>query len=208
MKYKAVFFDFDGTLMDTSEGIFAGGVYAMEKVGLPPVPIIDRRRFIGPPLHDCFRILYGVEDKQTLDALVREYRVYYHKEGRFLASFYPGIVEVLKALKEKGYLLAVATMKNEDLATEMCDHFGILKYFNHILGLNLAGTNSKADVLRLGFELMNLRPEDCVLVGDTEIDAKGAAEAGCDCIRASWGFGFVPGDPGTIDNPLDVLKLV
>lgn len=208
MKYKAVFFDFDGTLMDTSEGIFAGGVYAMEKVGLPVIPLTDRRRFIGPPLADCFRILYGVQDRKTLDDLVREYRKFYHEDGRFRAHFYDGIVEVLKTLKEKGYYLAVATMKNEDLATEMCEHFGILKYFDCILGLNLAGTNSKADVLRLGFKTLGLKPEECVLVGDTEIDAKGAEEAGCDCIKAAWGFGYLPGDEGTIDSPYEILNLV
>lgn len=209
MKYKAVFFDFDGTLMDTSSGIYEGGRYAMERLGLP----IDEehtvwRSFIGPPIGDCFRITFGVKDDAVVDELVRQYRLYYGREGRFKASFYPGIVDVLKTLKQRGYRLAVASMKNEDLVVEMCSYFGIDGLFDEMLGLDLAGEATKAGLLKEGFSRMGLEPSECVLVGDTLIDSDGAKAAGCDCIRVDWGFGFTGGEAGTIHDAKQILDLV
>lgn len=209
MRYKAVFFDFDGTLMDTSIGIYAGGRYAMDKLGLP----IDEehtewRSFIGPPIGDCFRITFGVKDDAVVNELVRQYRLYYKAEGRFKAVFYPGILDVLRALKSKGYRLAVASMKNEDLVVEMCRYFGIADLFDEMLGLDLAGEATKESLLRKGFSRFGLEPGDCVLVGDTTIDSEGAKAAGCDCICVDWGFGFCKGQLGTIGSAAQILDLV
>ena len=209
MKYKAVFFDFDGTLMDTSNGIYAGGRYAMEKLGLP----IDEkntewRSFIGPPIADCFKITFGIKDDAIVKDLVTEYRRYYESEGRFNAVFYPGILDVLHTLKNAGIMLAVASMKNEDLVVEMCNYFGISNLFDELLGLDLAGEATKEGLLKEGFERMHLKPFDCVLVGDTTIDKNGALKAGCDCICVDWGFGFSKGEAGTISNAKQILDLV
>lgn len=209
MRYKAVFFDFDGTLMDTSKGIYAGGRYAMEKLGLP----IDEehtvwRSFIGPPIGDCFRITFGIKDDDVVKELVRQYRIYYEKEGRFLASFYPGILDTLKTLKSMGCKLAVASMKNEDLVIEMCNHFGIANLFDQMLGLDLAGEVTKASLLKKGFEKMGVAPSQSVLVGDTAIDKDGATLAGCDCICVDWGFGFTKGENGTISSAQSIIDIV
>lgn len=208
MRYKAVFFDFDGTVMDTSEGIFEGGRTAMTQMGLDIPENAVWRSFIGPPLAECFRIVFNIQDRETLDKLVEHYRVYYFKEGFEKAKFYPGITEVLKELKNRGYKLGIATMKNEDLAEKMCRYFGIYDYFDGIFGLNLAGTNRKADVLKDGFAKFGLKPSECVLVGDTEIDSQGARAAGCDCIKCNWGFGYYPGDKDTISEAKQILDLV
>ena len=208
MKYKAVFFDFDGTLMDTSVGIFAGGKYAMEKLGQPISPNTEWNKFIGPPIADCFRIAFGVKDEAIIPALVEAYREFYEKTGRFQAVFYPGIIDVLKELKARGYKLAVASMKNEDLVVEMCEHFKITKLFDQLLGLDLEGEATKAGLLKEGFKRMGLKPSEAVLVGDTLIDKQGADLAGCDCICVGWGFGFKKGSAGTISQPAQILDLV
>lgn len=208
MKYKAVFFDLDGTLMDTSDGIFAGGRYAMEKVGIPIPKIEDWNVFIGPPLGDCFRLTFGIKDEDIIRQLCKAYHEFYMKEGRFRAHFYPGILEVAKELKKRGYVLGIASMKNEDLVQEMCKHFKVDDLFDVQLGIDLVGTMTKADLLKDGFRRLGLSASDSVLVGDTAIDAKGAQQAGCDCIRVNWGFGFKPGEEGTISSPYDILDLV
>ena len=208
MKYKAVFFDLDGTLMDTSDGIFAGGRYAMEKVGIPIPEIEDWNVFIGPPLGDCFRLTFGIKDEDIIRQLCEAYHEFYMKEGRFRAHFYPGILEVANELKNRGYVLGIASMKNEDLVQEMCKHFKVDDLFDVQLGIDLVGTMTKADLLKDGFRRLGLSASDSVLVGDTAIDAKGAQQAGCDCIRVNWGFGFKPGEEGTISSPYDILDLV
>ena len=208
MKFKAVFFDLDGTLMDTSDGIFAGGRYAMDKVGIPIPEVRDWNIFIGPPLGDCFRITFGIRDEQIIRQLCEAYHEFYMKEGRLRARFYPGILDVVRQLKSRGYILGIASMKNEDLVQQMCRDFKVADLFDVQLGIDLVGTMTKADLLKDGFARLGLRPDECVLIGDTPIDAKGATDAGCQCIRVSWGFGFRPGEGGTIGSPYDILNLV
>ena len=208
MKYRAVFFDLDGTLMDTSEGIFAGGRYAMEKVGVKIPHVKNWNVFIGPPLGDCFRLTFGIKDEKKIKELCEAYHEFYMREGRFMAKFYPGIPDVLKTLKEKGYILGIASMKNEDLVKEMSRYFGNDIYFDIQLGIDLVGTVTKAELLRTGFRKLGLSPSECVLVGDTTIDQNAAKEVNCDCIRVNWGFGFTAADEGTISRPEEILKLV
>ncbi len=208
MKYKAVFFDLDGTLMDTSEGVFAGGRYAMEKVGIPIPQIDDWNVFIGPPLGDCFRVAFGVTDDATIERLCEAFHDYYEREGQFKARFYPGMLDVLAELKRRGYILGIASMKNEDMVQSMCRHFKVDQYFVEQLGIDLVGTVTKAELLMAAFKRQGLEPGECVLVGDTNTDVKGATDAGCDCIKVNWGFGFKKNTPGTICNPEEILNLV
>lgn len=194
--------------MDTSVGIFAGGRYAMEKAGLPISSETKWRTFIGPPIDDCFRITFNIKDEAVIPTLVNYYREFYEKTGRYQATFYPEILETLKELKARGYKLAVASMKNEDLVVEMCEHFKIESLFDALLGLDLECEVTKADLLKEGFKRMGVNPKDCVLVGDTNIDQQGAKAAGCDFMAVDWGFGFEKGSAGTISHASQILELV
>jgi len=208
MRYKAVFFDLDGTLMDTSDGIFAGGRYAMETVGAPMPEVVKWEKFIGPPLGDCFRISFGVKDDAVVEKLCKAYHDFYDEEGYARARFYPGILDVVKELKRRGYVLGIASMKNEDLVQKMCRHFGTAQYFDQQLGIDLVGTMTKAELLKKGFKALGLKPSECILVGDTDYDVRGAVGAQCDYIKVNWGFGFTEKDPGTISEPAEILDLV
>ena len=208
MRYRAVFFDMDGTLMNTSRGIYAAGRYAMESLGFEVSADEKWEGFIGPPLGDCFRITFGVRDDNLIEKLCEAFHDYYIREGCYQSDFYPGIPETLTELKKRGYTLGIVSMKNEDILQNMCSHFGIDKYFDIESGIDLTGTMNKAKLLTKAFSRLGLKPEDCVLVGDTEFDCIGARDAGCDFIKVNWGFGYKKDDPGTISEANDILKLV
>ena len=208
MKYRAVFFDMDGTLMDTSRGIYASGRYAMESLGFEVAADEKWEGFIGPPLGDCFRITFGVKDDNTIERLCEAFHDYYIREGCFQSDFYPGILETLEELKKRGYILGIVSMKNEDILQNMCSHFGIDGYFDIESGIDLTGTMNKAQLLENAFKKLGLTASDCILVGDTEFDHIGARDAGCDFIKVNWGFGYTKTDIGTISDPNDILNLV
>lgn len=208
MKYRAVFFDMDGTLMDTSRGIYASGRYAMESLGFEVAADEKWEGFIGPPLGDCFRITFGVKDDNTIERLCEAFHDYYIREGCFQSDFYPGILETLEELKKRGYILGIVSMKNEDILQNMCSHFGIDGYFDIESGIDLTGTMNKAQLLEKAFGKLGLIASECILVGDTEFDHIGARDAGCDFIKVNWGFGYTKTDIGTISDPNDILNLV
>ena len=79
-RYKAVLFDFDGTLADTSEGIFKSLQYAFEADGKPSPPLSTLRKFIGPPIYDSFQTLFGYPDDK-IGFMIEKYRERYRARG-------------------------------------------------------------------------------------------------------------------------------
>lgn len=208
MKYKAVFFDFDGTLMDTSKGIYGSGLKAMEALNIPIPENAPMRKFIGPPLAECFRITFGVTDVQTLDQLVDKYRYYYHLTGMYESEFYPYIPEVLATLRKRGYKTGIASMKRDYVIKGMCDVFKLNDSFDAFGGMINDEEDTKAEILLREAKKLGLNPSECVLVGDTEIDCKGAQDAHMDFIKVGWGFGYLPTDDGVINDARMILDLV
>ena len=80
MKKKFVLFDLDGTLIDSSEGIFKSVLYALDHFGIEETDMESLRRFIGPPLTESFSKYYHFSDAKTLEA-VAVYRKRYNVKG-------------------------------------------------------------------------------------------------------------------------------
>ncbi|NLA77426.1 MAG: HAD hydrolase-like protein, partial [Clostridiales bacterium] len=108
-KYKAVIFDFDGTVADTSEGVFNGIHYALKSIGKDETDPQVLSTYIGPPLFNTLRKYCSSDDEAQ--ALMATYREYYSSEGLFEAHVYDGIPETLKALHESGIRTGVASAK-------------------------------------------------------------------------------------------------
>ncbi len=189
MKKKAVFFDLDGTLTDSGEGIMNCAELALRHFGLP-VPEREKMRvFVGPPLDQTF-IQFGVPADRTQEA-IRVFRSRYVVTGKFENFPYPGILQALQTLKDQGHRLFVATSKPEVTALEVLEKFGMTGYFEEIVGATLDGTRShKADVI--AYLLKKLTGiEEIIMVGDTAFDVTGAAAHGIPTIGVDWGYGEV-----------------
>ena len=190
MKYGLVLFDFDGTVMDTSAAVFYSARSTMAGLGLPVKPDVNMNLFVGPPLGDCFRLTFGLEEKYVGKAC-EIYRRYYASTGRYRASFYPNVQQSLEKLNSMEMPMCITTMKSSALAQSMIDHFGLSKYFGRVIGADLAGVRTKADLVNeaVSEHCMEGSRDRVLLVGDTMLDADGAKAAGTDFLGVSFGFG-------------------
>ena len=189
MTKKAIFFDLDGTLTDSGEGIINCATLALEHFGLPVPSREEMRVFVGPPL-DQTLIKFGVPPEKAQEG-IDVFRSRYLVVGKFENSPYPGIHLLLEKLKNQGHRLFVATSKPETTAVEILHKFELAQYFEVICGATMDGSRvHKADVIAylLG-QVGDL--EQILMVGDTEFDVTGAAAHGIQTIGVSWGYGTV-----------------
>lgn len=201
---KLLIFDLDGTLLDTSEGILFCYKKAAETVGLEENSVDNKSIVIGGPLSDGFKKLYKVQSEQQLDDVIRVYRELYKDYGTTMYKPYDNIKDILKALKEKGYILAVATLKLEEYAIKMLSSISFDGYFTVIKGWNGGKVCSKSDILNSVISEIKADKAEALLVGDSEYDRKGAENAGVDFVGVSYGFGYKPSDMNNYS--FDILK--
>lgn len=189
MKQKAIFFDLDGTLTDSGEGIINCATLALEHFGLPVPSREEMRVFVGPPL-DQTLIKFGVPPEKAQEG-IDVFRSRYLVVGKFENTPYPGIHQLLETLKKQGHRLFVATSKPETTAVEILHKFELAQYFEVICGATMDGSRvHKADVIAYLLDKIGT-PEDILMVGDTEFDVIGAAAHGIKTIGVSWGYGKV-----------------
>ena len=212
---KNVYFDLDGTLVDSAPGIIQGLKIALDKFGYDIPDFATLRKCVGPPFTYSFPNILHIKDEDYKDA-VAAYRQFYDKEnGLFNANVYAGIEELLDNLVKRGYCLFVCTSKPEPTAKKLLKKLGIDHYFTEICGATLdASIDTKAQVIDLCFKRAPWhKKEETVLIGDTIFDVNGANEMGIQCIGVSWGFGsrWDMEDAGCeviLDYPSEVLDYI
>lgn len=184
-----VFFDLDGTVSDSFEGISGGILYALEKLGVPAPPRESLRSFVGPPLHDGFRDMFGFDD-ETIGEAVRLYREYYPQKGIYEQTPIDGIKELLEALRALGIKNCLATSKPREYAEKILGIFGFEKYFSGVFGASFDGKlSAKADIIALALRETGALPENTLMVGDRFYDVEGAHACGVRCAGVLCGFG-------------------
>ncbi len=217
MKYKYVLFDLDGTVSASAEGIRMSLEYALDTLNVPKPNLDDYTLYIGPPLIDTFRNLCGL-DEETSEKGAAIYRAYYDKEGKYRNKVYPGIKEVVDALREMGIKTAICTSKQKPVADGVAKLLGITDWFDEIVGSTLDNTiKDKKDLIpyaltKLGGNIESDR-EQTLMLGDSRFDAIGARLCGVDFIGVSYGYGSVDemneqGAVAIADSPGELLKYI
>ena len=188
---RSMLFDLDGTLTDSGEGIINCAQYAFRQMGYPVPKREEMGVFVGPPLWQSF-IKFGIPPERA-DEAVEVFRSRYIPIGKFENIPYPGIRELLEALKNRGWKLYVATSKPEVTAVEILEHFDLAKYFRLICGADMGhDREKKSDVIRY---LLKQSPQNgkMLMVGDTKYDVAGAHKVGIACVGVRYGYA-APGE--------------
>ena len=187
MEYQWYLFDLDGTLTDPKEGITKCFRYALEKMGVESPELSELEQYIGPPLIKSFGEYFSEEDAKRA---VEYYRERFRETGIFENGVYDGIEDMLKAAKESGKKLALATSKPQHFAEIIMNHYGLAQYIDVLVGSRGDG-QTKADVIRQVFAEAGMdetSKHQAIMVGDRLHDIHGAKECGIDSLGVRFGY--------------------
>lgn len=194
--YRYVFFDLDGTLTDSKEGILNCLRYAFEKLGEPVPSEETLLQFIGPPLQESFIRWCSFTPEWAAEGL-RLFRERYVPIGKFENAPAPGMAELCRRLKERGYVLALASSKPEAMCVPICERFGFAPFLDTIVGSAPGDDWEKEDVIREAMGRLGLteaQRDEILMVGDRKFDVLGASACGIACVGVEF-FGYAqPGE--------------
>ncbi len=211
--FTTYFFDFDGTICNTSEGIFASMEKVCEHYGLS----YGKETFvkmIGPSLKESFSTIFNLPESEIQNA-IDVYRAFYSKEGMYMCSVYDGVAETIAELKNRGKKIFVATSKPEVYTKQIIEQKKLSDLFDFIGGADIAERTrtEKIDVINYIFAENNITDKSGILmVGDRKYDILGAKKAGLKSCGILWGFGSQKefteaGADYIIEKPGELLSL-
>jgi phosphoglycolate phosphatase len=187
-KYRYILFDLDGTLIYSHPGIYSCFQHALKAMGKPEAAQDVLRKCIGPSLMYSFATFFDMteEDARKATALYREQ---YSVTGVYENAPIEGALECLKALKSKGYVMALATSKPKIYADIIAERWGFSTYLQEQVGPGMDGSlGSKAEVIAEAIRLLGANKEECLMVGDRHHDIEGAKENGIDSVLLKVGY--------------------
>jgi phosphoglycolate phosphatase len=181
-------FDLDGTLTDPEAGIIGCFRFARDSLGDDDV-MPDPGIVIGPPLRDSFRDLLTDPGDDRVEAAVRLYQKQFSESGMYDNVAYPEIPQTLTALGEHSRLFVV-TSKPTHFSEQILYHFGLLANFEVVYGSRPDGRHAdKAGLIADAIANESLHPGRTIMIGDRNLDIRGAAANGVASIGVLWGFG-------------------
>ena len=188
--YRVVFFDVDGTLLDTRATMAAAYGNACEVLGLDEDDYTNLYEYVGTSTSQMFSDKHGLSG----DAFTQARQLYYDhffNEGMKQVRFYDGMRQLLDDLKADGRVVAVATARNDWQIANMLEQIGMGDYFDHLAaaheGKHKGG--DKDEMLRECMQKIGASPDECIMIGDRRFDINGATKAGMHSIAVTFGFG-------------------
>lgn len=214
MKYKAVIFDMDGTILNTLEDLTNATNYSLRQFGMPERSLEEVRMFVGNGIRKLVeRAVPAGTPKEKIDQILDVFLEYYEIHSADNTSPYPGILELVEKLKKSGIKTAVSTNKADVPAQELGR-----EYFNGIFDLIVGqqdGLKVKPapDSVNKILSILDIQKKDAIYIGDSDVDVQTAKNSGLDFIGVSWGFRgreFLEknGAKNIVDNANEILDLV
>jgi len=186
MMYKYIYFDLDGTIVDSSSGIVSCIKQSLSNHNLDNFnDDTIKQIIIGPPLYEGLQKLLNSNDKRLLDNLVQDFRDCYNQNGVYKNVLYNGIKEVLKQLSSKSSLILL-TSKPEKFAKLILKQHNILKYFIEINGAKEKDKNSKKAQKLIQYTQINQGKS--IMVGDKVEDILASQKAKINSLVVTYGF--------------------
>lgn len=186
---KAVIFDLDGTLLNTLGDLTAAVNHALTAHGLPTRTEAEVRTYLGDGVRELVaRACPADTDEATRAEVMAAYLPYYAAHNMDLTRPYEGVEQLLVALRDAGYRIAVVSNKHDAGAQALCGRF-----FADYLDLTVGADGTRPlkpapDGVLYAMERLQVTPDAVWYVGDSVQDVRTAHNAGVKCVAVTWGF--------------------
>lgn len=188
MTYDTVFFDLDGTLIESGPAIFATARATLADMGLSCPPDEHLHKMVGPPLKAGFSEFLHIPENR-LDEAANLYREKAKTMGMGSTLPYEGVIALLQALKAHKIRVGVVTSKVQSTALEQLAAFGIAPYVDYVRGAFPDGNGEKTELLRIAIKEFCTPENRAVMVGDRYFDLNAARNVGIFSIGVLYGYG-------------------
>ncbi len=188
-KRNTVIFDMDGTLLNTLDDIADSLNYSLEKCGYPTHTVNDIRKMIGGGASILLQRAVSKELSATdMEELKEVFLGHYFKNANNKTDLYDGIRPLISRLKEEGFQMGIVSNKGDKAVKEL-NQFYFQDQMSMALGEREDIKRKPApDALLLAMDMLHVTAEECIYVGDSEVDAQFSINAGVPCIIVTWGF--------------------
>lgn len=133
MKSRCIIFDFDGTIADTSSGIFNSIRYAADKLSLRELSIEELKLHLGPPMREAYNRSFGISGEK-LEQAIEFHKEYSLSTGYREFEFYPEMLNVLHELRNHGFKMGIATSKPDEIIKKIVKMNNLEKFFDVVCG--------------------------------------------------------------------------
>ena len=215
MSNGLIIFDFDGTLGDTRRNIVTTMQMTIEELHLPNRGEDECAATIGLPLAECFRTLFPDIQEELIPRCAETYRRFFNENLKNIhPEAFPGVVETLSVLHQKGFTLTIASSRSRNSLMELTRNMGIADYISYLLGADdVKEAKPNPEPVLKTLADMHFDANETVVVGDMPVDILMGTNAGARTCGVTWGNGTKDelenvGANFIIDKIEDILTIV
>ena len=187
--YKLAIFDLDGTLLDTLGDLHSSVNFALKAFSFPERTIDEVRSFIGNGVVKLMeRSTPDRIDEDTQKSCLNVFRKHYLEHMSDTTAPYANVIDLLSAVRAKGIKTAVVSNKLHPAVEDLCESYfpGLI---DKAVGVSVETERkpSPVNVIRTA-EYFGVKTQECIYIGDSEVDVQTAHNADLECIGITWGF--------------------
>ena len=186
---KLCVFDLDGTLVNTLHDLTNSLNYALAACDFPALSESRVAAIVGHSVNYMCEHAVPPEAKDQAGKVLELYMAHYKEHNLDRSHPYDGMIEAVEAIKAAGVTVAIASNKPHADTVKVVQTLYPKDTFSLVLGrMDKFAIKPAPDVLRFIMEYFGVTPEECVYVGDSDVDVRFAHNAGMRCVSVDWGF--------------------
>ena len=214
MSYNTLIFDLDGTLLNTLDDLANSVNYSLHKLNFPPRSSEEICSFVGNGIEKLIEL--SLPEKTSYDQFAKclfIFKKHYSENMKNKTRPYNGIIDLLQYLKENNYNMAIVSNKFQEGVTDLNDY-----YFSDYIDVAIGKSPEMRkkpypDTILAAIDKLGVSKENCLYIGDSEVDIKTAQNAKIKCVGVDWGFRGKDllqelGADYVIDTPHDLISII